>query len=170
MVSHILSKETDTKIGTTVAVAYASIATAAVAIVVELGLSLFLPWLVVLIWSLPSNAADMLCIRGELKLIQDPKSMEKNVEYCYDTSRTILVSKSCLQFNCSAFAFQGKYSFREISSSVGNPGFALCRRLHGRPELLQFFADNRFYSLDRCVFNKTDFVDTGLLLSHYLAR
>ena len=53
---------------------------------------------------------------------------------------------------------------------MGKPGFKLCRELRGEPQIVKFYAEKKFYKLDRCLFSDGSFADTGFLLSHYLER
>ncbi|MBL7545302.1 MAG: hypothetical protein JNL11_15900 [Bdellovibrionaceae bacterium] len=95
--------------------------------------------------------------------------MEK-LQYCFNEEKTILLSKNCQTKKCSAFDYPYKFKIDQLLSEMGKPSFKLCREIGGKPELLEFYVDNKPYKLDRCLFNDGSFVDTDFLLSYYLER
>ncbi|AFY00794.1 hypothetical protein Bdt_1094 [Bdellovibrio bacteriovorus str. Tiberius] len=69
-----------------------------------------------------------------------------------------------------AFHSKNKFAFEQFLSDTGKPSFKLCRKLGGKPELLDFQAATKTYKLDRCLFKDASFVDTDTLLAHYIQR
>lgn len=125
----------------------------------------------ILFFSLSSaRAEDLICGAGKIVLVEfGQEKIEKSV-YCFNKNKNVLISKSCLKKNCRAFEDKRKFKLDELLSPMGKPSFRLCRELSGKPELLEFYVENKSYKLDRCLFNDGSFVDTDFLLSHYLER
>ena len=115
-----------------------------------------------------SYAQDYPCISGKISQLEFGKIKSEKAEYCFNEDKTVLISKGCQSMNCNAFKGLRKYKIEELFSSMGKPGFKLCRELGGQPQIIDFYVDNHPYKLDRCLFSDGEFVDTGYLLAFYL--
>lgn len=119
---------------------------------------------------LQANADNLLCQKGKVSQVEFGKTKNEIVDFCFNSKKTIFVSKDCQLKKCSAFESIKKYKIDDLLSPVGKPSFKLCRELSGKPQLVEFYVENKPYKLDRCLFNNGSFVDTDFLLSHYLER
>ncbi len=114
-----------------------------------------------------SFAEDLTCITGKISQTTFGKTNAEKSTYCFNKNKTTLASKSCLNQTCKAYQSTGKVSYKELYSEYGKPGFVLCRKLKGEPQIIYFYVDNKPYKLDRCTFSDGGFIDTGLLLEYY---
>lgn len=117
-----------------------------------------------------AGAEDLTCSTGLIRKETFGHVSSESSAFCYNGEKTTLVSRDCAEKKCSAFYSHERYSIFELSSEVGKPGFLLCRRLGGKPELIDFSVGDRFFKLDRCLFGDGSFSDTSLLLSFYLKK
>jgi len=117
-----------------------------------------------------AQAQDITCINSKISLIEFGKSKNQSAFFCFNEDKTILLSKNCIKKKCSAFIYPHKFKIDQLLSQNGKPSFQLCRELSGKPELLEFYVENKAYKLDRCLFSDGSFVDTDFLLSHYLEK
>jgi len=117
-----------------------------------------------------ANAEALRCIKGEITEVRESQPPSHLLEYCHNSTATVLISKKCEKRACAAFLSSLRFSPEELNSEYGKPGFALCRKLGGKPELIVFKPKNKAYPLDRCVFEPDVFVDTGTLMRHYIIK
>jgi hypothetical protein len=104
---------------------------------------------------------------GKIKYIYKGVAKTEAAAYCYSADHSYLVSPGCrLGKECAALAG----TLRQIpdsalSGSLGSPGFKLCRRAGGDPQLLEYFDGEKWWAADRCLFTRDgSFVDTGILV------
>ncbi len=118
-----------------------------------------------------ANAAEKLeCVSGKITQVEFGKKKEEIAEYCFNSDKTILLSKNCQQKKCKAFDDGRRFKVSELVSQTGKPSFRLCRELGAQPEIVDFFVKNQPYRLDRCLFKDGSFADAEFLLAHYLER
>lgn len=117
-----------------------------------------------------ANADGLRCIEGSITEVREVRPASQLTEYCHNAAATVLLSKKCEKKSCSAFKSTLRFSMEELNAEVSKPGFDLCRKLGGKPELIVFRAKGKAYPLDRCVFESDTFVDTGTLMLHYLLK
>jgi hypothetical protein len=71
--------------------------------------------------------------------------------------------------SCINSKLENKIISKKLVSRIGNPAFKFCHKIGGSPQILEFFADSKWWKLDRCIFKEKDFyVDTGYLFGKYL--
>lgn len=125
----------------------------------------------ILLLAAQAFAADLTCQTGTLRMPYDGKTKAlESQNYCYNEDRTELFSKDCQNRKCMAFTIDSEVKMSDIMNQHSNPGFNLCRKLGGKPELLEFEANKDWFSLDRCVFKDGSYVSTGELVNHYLRQ
>lgn len=124
----------------------------------------------IIFFSILIHAQTFTCVSGSIMQREYGVIKRKNLDYCFNKDKNKFFSKNCINQKCKAFERIKKYQINELSHAIGNPGFKLCRDLQGRPELLEFYAENKIYKLDRCLFKDGSFADTDSLLSFYLKR
>lgn len=108
------------------------------------------------------------CQTGKIKTTTFGKAVIINSDYCYNSNKTALMSKTCQKNACLATQTHKKFSAHELLSTSGKPGFKLCRELGGDPEIITFTANDGEFKLDRCIFKDNSFIDTDTLLSKSL--
>lgn len=108
-------------------------------------------------------ASEFKCTKGTISQIADSKEVKETSHFCYNRDHTRLVSHGCQKFECVPNKSVGKFS--DYYSEIGTPGFKICRKLGGEPEIIEFFVDGKSYSLDRCLF-KEEYVNVGFLIKH----
>lgn len=107
--------------------------------------------------------SEFTCMKSKVKLTYSDKSAETTTELCTNPDRTSLRSKNCKNLECIPRDKINALKFSDVFSEGSNPGFTTCMLSGGKPELLEFFADNQWYALDRCNF-KNGFINVGALL------
>jgi hypothetical protein len=113
-------------------------------------------------------ASDLTCSIGKITQRTFGKVYSESKEICYNQDKNILVSRNCENKRCMAYSSKQRFSFNDLFNEKGKPGFVLCRKLGGDPQLIDFYVNNKPYALDRCTFSDGGFVDTGHLLRHFL--
>ncbi len=83
---------------------------------------------------------------------------------------TIIHSPNCENSSCVTEDENFVFNMNDLLSSVGKPGFELCRKLNGTPQIIEFQVDRIWYRLDRCSFDEKGFIDTDSLLAKYLKK
>lgn len=133
-------------------------------------LPIFNKFLIFFLYSNLIYSSEFKCTEGKIEQISFGKTITETSSYCYNPSKTNLLSLHCYKTHCEQKLSDKKYKIDELLSTIGNPGFNLCRKLNGNPEIITFFVAKTAYKLDRCIFSKENYVDTDYLLSLYLAR
>ena len=122
--------------------------------------------LVALFFATVAVAKADTCITGKLRHRMHRTWVEEASAYCYNVDKTALKSNSCSERGACAAesASLRKLDRSALNSTLGSPGFNLCYAAGGRPQLLEFWADERWFELDRCTFPRDgSYVSTGLL-------
>lgn len=123
--------------------------------------------LLILLVLLPLSlqAEELKCTKGKIKKLLRGKETVETASYCTDKKGTILISEACHKQKCLEKLKGVEFDLaRETASGVGSPGFALCRKLGGSPEIISFKLGKGWASLDRCLLEPaSNYVDTGHL-------
>ncbi len=120
--------------------------------------------------TLTAQAQDLTCSSGRISQVEFGKIKVESSNYCFNSDKTVLLSRNCQQKKCRAFEDKRRFKIGELLSEVGKPSFRLCRELGGQPEIIEFFVEDQPYKLDRCLFKDGSFADSDFLLAHYLER
>jgi hypothetical protein len=126
--------------------------------------------LLTILLSSPALAQEFRCASGTIRIVKNGKMSSENKKYCFNKTKTNLLSPKCLAKSCLAFSRKEKVEIKSLHSAMGKPGFKLCRELNGQPEIIEFSVGKTFFKLDRCLFDDKEFADTDFLLNHYLKR
>jgi hypothetical protein len=114
--------------------------------------------------------SEFTCTTGKIEQISFGKMLSEKSSYCYNKTLTNLISLNCYKTHCEKTLSNTKYKIQDLISTVGKPGFKLCNKLNGNPEIITFYVSNISYKLDRCLFTNGNYVDTDYLLSLFLER
>lgn len=96
------------------------------------------------------------CLKeGKLRSLYNGKVTESVTAYCFNKDKNMLISPG---FDKTRIT-RKKIGHKMISS----PGFEACFAFQGKPELLEFEVEGKWYELDRCVFRDKSFIDNGWL-------
>jgi hypothetical protein len=114
---------------------------------------------------------QLICLKsGQLRFIDQGLQSTKVADFCFSEDRSYFLSSSC-QRNQDCLALSTDLSEIKkpaLAGKVGSPGFKLCRRAGGTPELLEFYDGKKWWSMDRCLFTEdSSYVDTGILLRRW---
>lgn len=106
------------------------------------------------------------CVDGKIKFIQDKKEVITNESYCYDiASKMLMSSKACagnkVCQNKNLGTIEVKMS--EMASATGSIGFKICEKYHGTPQIMEYWAQNKWNSTSRCIFNDGSFIDNATI-------
>lgn len=115
-------------------------------------------------------ADDLICSKGNIIYTEYQEDKIIKSEFCYNDEKTILLSKKCKDHKCDAFKNQNTFPIDEFLGETGKPGFKLCRKLGGKPQIIKFSVKKDLFKLDRCIFNDGEYADTGYLLEHYIEK
>jgi hypothetical protein len=108
------------------------------------------------------------CFETKTKIIFDGKPEFEKISLCQKktTDKMIfIISKSCLNDQCEILQrTKKKIIIKNYTSNIGSPGFKLCEKLDGVPQIFEFLDQaHRWQSTERCFFGKNDFVEISLL-------
>lgn len=110
---------------------------------------------------------DLKCEGGEIRYLLDGKMEFEKSTYCYNADKTVLLSYECVEKKCAKSFIKSDISKSELSSVIGAPGFSLCRKLSGTPQIIEFRAEGKWWELDRCVFQKQLYLDSAYLFRSF---
>ncbi|WP_413580752.1 hypothetical protein [Bdellovibrio sp. HCB288] len=119
---------------------------------------------------LASHADSLTCTRGVIRQTTGGAVIAEAADYCFNEEKNRLISKNCKNRDCPAFDRLKIVNFSEIYGQHSNPGFNLCRKLEGHPQIIEFKVGKEWYALDRCVFKDGTFADVGQLLGFYTRK
>lgn len=121
--------------------------------------------LLLVLLPLTVQAQELTCIKGKIKKLLRGKESVENASYCTNNEGTILVSEACYRKNCLSSLPAVDFDItKDMEIGIGSPGFALCRKMKGSPEIITFKHGEKWLSLDRCIFEPASyFVDAGHL-------
>lgn len=106
------------------------------------------------------------CIEGKIKFQHKGKEVINNESYCYDNSIKLLISskpcgnkKICQSKNLGTIDLK----MSEIAGETGSLGFKICEKFHGSPQIVEYWADNKWNPNSRCLFEDGSFIDNASL-------
>ena len=110
--------------------------------------------------------ANSECIEGKIKHTLKNKVILSNENYCYELeSSTLLSSDPCpdekICQNRELIPIKIKMS--EVSNESGSPGFKICEKYNGIPQIIEFWATDEWHSTSRCIFSDGSFIDNSSL-------
>jgi hypothetical protein len=110
------------------------------------------------------------CQKSKIQYITFGIKSVENSYFCTNQYKDLIISNNCKNKKCYAYkASHLKYRVSSLSSEVGKPGFKLCRKLKGKPQIIRFLVLKKWYKLDRCIFSTDNsYIDSGSLLKFYL--
>ena len=130
---------------------------------ISLKISLFTLFIMSVITS-ASASSD--CVEGKTKHIFHNKEVITNENYCYDLESSMLYStdpcageKICTSKNLNPIDFK----LSEIDFETGSPGFKVCDKYSGTPQIIDFWAENQWRQSSRCIFSDGSFIDNSSL-------
>lgn len=115
--------------------------------------------------------ASEICKVGEIKYVHNKNDIIQKMEFCVDTTDNgkFVFSKNCSGSACKALSDPSSkpIDLRKYKSSIGSPGFKVCRELGGQPQLYFYRFDSKEEWQDdsRCIFSEKEFVSNALLFN-----
>ena len=113
----------------------------------------------------PGNAFSE-CIDGKIKHIFHNKEIITNENYCYDLESDMLYSsdpcadgKICISKDLEPIDFKTS----ELNFEIGSPGFKICEKYNGTPQIIEFWAETKWKPSSRCIFSDKSFIDNSSL-------
>ncbi len=106
------------------------------------------------------------CIEGKIKYQHHGKEVINNEGYCYDNSIKFLISsKACEKNKVCQNKNLGTIELKmsEIAGETGSLGFKICEKFHGSPQIIEYWADNKWNPNSRCLFSDGSFIDNASL-------
>jgi len=109
------------------------------------------------------------CEDMKIKIIYDRKTKINKEKMCrfIESDKTMyFMSESCLFYACDVLKKKKvKLVIPDYYSSIGSPGFKLCRDLGGLPQIYEYQEkqNKNWESTERCIFNDKDFVEISFL-------
>jgi len=111
---------------------------------------------------LPKLAFSDTCIKSQIRI--DDKVQSSAI--CYNENKDFIISHPCDEKTCQAKnnikKFQGKIV--NLLSEYSKPGFTLCEKIKGEPEIIEFYAEKSWHKADRCLFKDGSFISTDRLI------
>lgn len=110
------------------------------------------------------------CEKLKGRYIQNKKTIEFVETFCLDEGRAN--SQNCkllLMKKCPFSQIQKDLSVKDFLGPIGNPGFGLCHKLGGSPQIYELeFSKDQWKPYARCLSqDKKEFVDIETLVQHY---
>lgn len=106
------------------------------------------------------------CIDGKIKYIADKKEVIVNESYCYELSSKLFISskachgnKVCQSKNLGTIEIK----MSEMTAATGPLGFKICEKFHGKPQQIEYLAQDKWTSVGRCLFSDGSFIDNATL-------
>lgn len=109
------------------------------------------------------------CTKGSIRYIHNKKIKKENIVFCIDQDKRdkFIYSKNCKGLMCDQVKepWRKGIDLGKYPSSVGSPGFKVCRELGGSPQIIEFqINDGEWNQSSRCMFNNKTFVSNNLLI------
>lgn len=106
------------------------------------------------------------CIDGKIKYTHQNKEVISNESYCYDMdSQMLLSSNPCREDKVCQNKDLGSIGIKmsETASETGSLGFKICEKYHGTPQIIEYWAADKWYPTSRCIFSDGSFIDNATL-------
>lgn len=118
------------------------------------------------------------CRKVDIKYTNKAKTVKEKLFACFvkDKRNPYLVSKDCLDDKCSYLQHpeRNPINLRDTMSEFGSPGFKICHKLGGQPQIFEYEDKERgWLNADRCIFKEGTFVQTNRLETiwrHFILR
>lgn len=113
-----------------------------------------------------SASAFSKCIDGKIKHTFQNKEVISNESYCYELdSNTLISSNPCSGNNiCQSKNLETiDLKMNEMASETGSLGFKICEKYHGTPQIMEFWAEDKWHSTSRCIFSDASFIDNATI-------
>lgn len=112
-------------------------------------------------------SAEEHCEKIKIKYIENQDEKMTQVEACLDKDERdrYIYSKSCQGLKCRVLSKPEArpVSLKDYKSSIGSPGFKVCRELKGSPQIFSYKYLGKWYKTDRCLFENGSFASTNLI-------
>jgi hypothetical protein len=114
-------------------------------------------------------SAKEVCSTGKIKYTYKQKEKIEVVDMCEDINGLgeFVYSPDCKGLECKVLKdpFKRPVNLKKYSSSIGSPGFKVCRELKGSPQIIKYQFKSKAWKQDsRCIFNKKSFVSNAILM------
>ncbi len=109
---------------------------------------------------------DIDCINGKIRYIEGKDEKVMNENYCYDSLlRKIYSSGRCKpNTKCMAdFDQPIPMKMSEVTGEKGSPGFKICEKVGGVPQIIDYWEGDKWVKTARCVFKDGSYIDNGTL-------
>jgi hypothetical protein len=123
---------------------------------------------IIFIYSIFSTLQASDCAQMKIRIIYNKKAVLSNEVLCKIKTKDQMLfylSKSCLEDKCEILSRKkAPISIKDYYRNIGSPGFKLCNKLGGIPQIFEFSSGkNIWQSTERCLFGSSDFVEISLL-------
>lgn len=121
---------------------------------------------ILILSAIHSKNAFAECIDGKIKYTHKNKEVISNESYCYDLDTEMLLSsKPCPQDKVCQNKDLGTIGIKmsETASETGSLGFKICEKYHGTPQIMEYWAADKWYPASRCIFSDGSFIDNATL-------
>ena len=116
--------------------------------------------------AMTSAYASSECVEGKTRHILYNKEVITNENYCYDLESGMLFSsdpcasdKVCMSKDLDSIDFK----LSSTNFEIGSPGFKICDKYNGKPQIMDFWADNQWRPSSHCIFTEGSFIDNSAL-------
>lgn len=109
---------------------------------------------------------DFGCIDGKIRYIDGKEEKVVKESYCYDTILRKIYSSGRCKPNTKCMADFDKpimMKVSEVSGETGSPGFKICEKVGGVPQIMEFWEGNQWVKTARCIFKDGSYIDNGTL-------
>lgn len=111
---------------------------------------------------------DFGCIDGQIRFIEGKSEKIIKEKYCYDALLRKIYSSGQCRPNTKCMADFDRpivLKLADVSGETGSPGFKICEKINGVPQIMEFWDGDRWIKTARCVFKDGSYTDTGSLSS-----
>ncbi|EQC47592.1 hypothetical protein [Bacteriovorax sp. Seq25_V] len=109
-----------------------------------------------------------ICGKGEITYFDTGKKISNSLSFCFDKDERseFIYSKDCSKLKCKVLQNpkDRPVALMRYKSSIGSPGFKVCRELGGTPQIVEFSLKQNTGKLGRCIFTNQTFVSNDLLM------
>lgn len=91
--------------------------------------------------------------------------MIEKSNYCFSDK---LISKKCYKKKCTNIhRFPTSIEIKNFFAPVGSPGFKLCKKLQGSPQIMEYWTGKKWVLTSRCIFSKDEYVEIDYLIGKW---
>ncbi len=126
--------------------------------------------LLVFIFCLFTLESAFACGKFRTRFVLNKKTVTSFEKLCFENDRPS--SENCIPLlnpKCAFSKLKPELSIKQFIGPVGSPGFGLCHRLGGSPQIYEVeIKKGEWKNFDRCFTpDKKDFTDIDMLVRHY---